>query len=75
MIQFSEVVVTDPEIQGGEPVFRGTRVPVRTLLDHLAAGSTVSDYLAEFPGVTRAQAEAALSLAGDSLRARATSAR
>jgi len=72
MIQFSEVVVTDPEIQGGEPVFRGTRVPVRALLDHLAAGFTVSDFLADFPGVKREQAEAALSLAGDSLRDRAT---
>lgn len=75
MIQFSEVVVTDPEIQGGEPVFRGTRVPVQTLLDHLSAGSTVSDFLADFPSVKREQAEAALSLAGDSLRARATSPR
>ena len=73
MIQFNEIVVADPEILGGEPVFRGTRVPVRALLDHLAAGLNVSEFREEFPSVSRDQAEAALSLASDVLTARATS--
>ena len=41
---------------GGEPVFSGTRVPVATLLDCLAAGETIDDFLEGFPSVTRAQA-------------------
>lgn len=45
---------------GGEPVFAGTRVPVATLLDSLAAGETIDDFLEGFPSVTRAQAIAVL---------------
>lgn len=46
----------DPEILSGTPVFIGTRVPVRTLLDYLEGGDTLDDFLADFPGVTREQA-------------------
>ena len=53
-------VVRDPEILGGEPVFRGTRVPVRNLTDYLAAGDGLAAFLADFPTVRREQAEAAL---------------
>ena len=54
--QFSRLPVSsDPEILGGAPVFRGTRVPVAALLDDLAAGRTVDDFLDNSPAVTREQ--------------------
>jgi uncharacterized protein (DUF433 family) len=45
---------------GGELVFTGTRVSVRSLFDHLEAGDSLDDFLEGFPSVTRAQAVAAL---------------
>ncbi len=45
----------DPEILGGTPVFTGTRVPVRILLEHIEAGDSVDEFLENFPSVTRAQ--------------------
>ena len=54
------VVHTDPDILGGTPVFVGTRVPVRTLLDYLAAGDTLETFLDHFPTVSREQAVAAV---------------
>ena len=49
-------IVSDPEILSGAPVFRGTRVPVAALLDNLAAGLTLDDFLDNFPTVAREQA-------------------
>jgi uncharacterized protein (DUF433 family) len=54
------VIVRDPEILSGEPVFRGTRVPFQALLDYLEGGETLDAFLADFPGVTRESAIAAL---------------
>ena len=54
----------DPARLGGEPVFRGTRVPVKSLFDHLAAGDALETFLDDFEGVTREQAQAVLELAG-----------
>lgn len=54
------VLVRDPKIQGGMPVFRGTRVPVAVMLDYLEAGKTVNDFLAHYPAITQGQAVAAL---------------
>lgn len=51
----SSVIVKDPEILGGMPVFRGTRVPVKNLIDYLAAGATIDAFLDDFPTVTREQ--------------------
>lgn len=51
----SKVVVQDAEILGGEPVFQGTRVPVRSLFDHLEAGDSIEDFLTGFPSVKREQ--------------------
>ena len=48
-----ELVVVDPEILGGVPVFRGTRVPVRTLFEYLEADYTLEEFLECFPSVTR----------------------
>ena len=61
----TDIIENSSEILGGVPVFRGTRVPVATLLDYLEAGDRISDFLAEFPTVKREQAEAALELAKD----------
>jgi len=59
----------DPGRLGGAPVFRGTRVPVKSLFDHLSAGDSVEVFLADFPGVTRKQIEAVLALAAQQLLA------
>ena len=54
------VIVQDPEIHSGEPVFHGTRVPFQTLLDYLEGGETLDEFLEQYPGVSREQAIAAL---------------
>jgi uncharacterized protein (DUF433 family) len=46
-------VVSDPEILGGTPCFRGTRVPVDSLIDYLEAGDTLDEFLNNFPSVSR----------------------
>ena len=51
-----EAVIRDPEIMHGTPVFRGTRVPVKTLFDHLENGESIDDFLKGFPTVDRALA-------------------
>jgi uncharacterized protein (DUF433 family) len=56
----SDVIMTDPEILGGVPVFRGTRVPFKNLVDYLEGGHTLGEFLEEFPSVTREAAVAAL---------------
>jgi uncharacterized protein (DUF433 family) len=68
------LVHSDPEILGGVPVFVGTRVPVQTLLDYLAAGDSLDEFLDHFPTVTREQAVAVLKQAKDLLVAHAHSA-
>jgi uncharacterized protein (DUF433 family) len=50
------VVHSDPEIQGGIPVFVGTRVPVQILIDHIQGGATLDEFLEDFPSVRRSQA-------------------
>jgi uncharacterized protein (DUF433 family) len=54
------VIVQDPDIHSGEPVFRGTRVPFQILLDYLEGGETLDEFLEQYPGVSREQAIAAL---------------
>jgi uncharacterized protein (DUF433 family) len=58
-------VVSSPEIQGGTPVFRGTRVPLRSLFDHLEAGESVDDFLAGFQTVHREQVAGVLAILRD----------
>ena len=60
----SVVEHSDPDILGGTPVFVGTRVPVKALLDYFAGGHTLNDFLDDFPTVTRAQAVAVLEREG-----------
>jgi uncharacterized protein (DUF433 family) len=69
MATVNSVVLADPAILGGTPVFRGTRVPVKNLLDYLAAGDTLDQFLDDFPTVKREQAVAVLELARDLLTA------
>jgi len=64
------VIVRDPEILSGVPIFRGTRVPFQALLDYLEGGDTIDEFLIDFPGVTRDAAIAALEEAKALLLAR-----
>ena len=69
------VVHSDPNILGGTPVFRGTRVPLQALFDYVEAGDPLERFLDHFPTVTRAQAVAALAEAADLLSERAAPSR
>lgn len=75
MPTLESVVRCDPEILGGTPVFAGTRVPVKNLLDYLEAGDGLDTFLDHFPSVTREQVISALELAKDYLTSRAHPAR
>jgi uncharacterized protein (DUF433 family) len=75
MAAVDTVVQVDPEVLGGTPVFRGTRLPVKNLLDYLTAGDPLDQFLDDFPTVKREQAVAALELARDLLTACAHPAR
>jgi uncharacterized protein (DUF433 family) len=66
---FTAFVECDPEIQGGVPVFRGTRVPLRALFDHLAAGESLEDFLAGFRTVRREHAAGVLAAVRDQVLA------
>ncbi len=65
------VIQSDPEILGGTPVFAGTRVPVKNLIDYLEAGDSLDTFLEAFPSVSREQVIAVLDLACEVLTARA----
>jgi uncharacterized protein (DUF433 family) len=54
------VIIKDPNILGGEPVFRGTRVPFKVLTDYLEGGDTLDQFLEEYPSVSRELAIAAI---------------
>ena len=68
----TSVVSRSPDVMGGTVVFRGTRVPVQTLLDYLEAGESIDDFLEGFPSVTRAQVVAFLEEAKDRVIAAAS---
>lgn len=59
-----DLIVSDPEILGGTPVFRGTRVPLAVLFENLADGLTLDEILASYPTLSREQALRALSMVG-----------
>jgi len=71
----SPVFHSDPSILGGTPVFVGTRVPLRNLIDYLERDHSLDEFLDDFPSVTRDQAVAALEAAHEVLAARARPAR
>ena len=62
-----KILQSSKDILGGTPVFTGTRVPAKTLIDYLEAGHPLSDFLKDFPTVTRKQALAALEQAKEAL--------
>lgn len=64
------VIQIDKDILGGTPCFAGTRVPVKSLFDHLRLGYTVDRFLEQFPTVQREQAQALLDEADDRLSER-----
>jgi uncharacterized protein (DUF433 family) len=61
------VIIKDPEILGGEPVFRGTRVPFKILIEYLEGGDTLDQFLEQYPSVSRELAIAAIEEARVSL--------
>jgi uncharacterized protein (DUF433 family) len=67
-------IVSDPDILGGTPVFRGTRVPVKALLDYLEGGHPLPEFLDDFPSVSRDQAVEVLEHAKDLLASSASAA-
>ena len=60
MAPVDTIIIRDPDILGGTPVFRGTRVPLQALFDSLEGGETLEVFLEGFPSVTREMAVAAL---------------
>ena len=62
-MQIQDLITIDPEILGGQPVFKGTRVPVETLFDHLESGISLNDFLEDFPSVSKDQAITLLDVA------------
>jgi uncharacterized protein (DUF433 family) len=69
-----QVVHSNPNILGGTPVFAGTRVPLKAMMDYLEGGDSLDIFLNHFPTVSREQAVDALELARTILESRATAA-
>jgi uncharacterized protein (DUF433 family) len=67
--QLGEVVWIDPDRMSGEPCFKGTRVPIQALIDHVEGNSTLDEFLESFPSVSRQQAVLFIELAKDNLLA------
>lgn len=67
--RLDQIVWADPERMSGTPCFRGTRVPVQTLIDHIEVNATLEQFLEGFPSVTRQQAIQFIELAKESLLA------
>jgi uncharacterized protein (DUF433 family) len=62
-----KVIESSPDIMGGTPVFRGTRVPVQTLFDYLEGGDSINEFLSDFPTVSREQVIEALEIVKSNL--------
>lgn len=62
-MDLQELITIDPDILGGQPVFKGTRVPIETLFDHLEAGVSLDEFFDDFPTVSKEQAIATLEIA------------
>ena len=61
---YKNIITIDPEIQSGAPVFKGTRVPVKSLFDYLSTGENINTYLEDYPYVKKKQVLALLVIAG-----------
>jgi uncharacterized protein (DUF433 family) len=60
-------VSIDPEVMSGTPVFAGTRVPIQNLFDYIEGGDDLSEFLEDFPSVSREAAVALLQMAKKTL--------
>lgn len=58
----AKLIISNPEILGGTPVFKGTRVPVSNLIEYIESGYTVNDFLEGFPTVKRVQVKQVLNI-------------
>ncbi|MDP9310801.1 MAG: DUF433 domain-containing protein [Chloroflexota bacterium] len=67
-----QLILSSPDILGGTPVFAGTRVPIKNLMDYLEAGDSLDEFLDDFPSVSREHAIQVLELAKEALFAHAT---
>lgn len=63
MLAIPDVISSTPAVMSGVPVFKGTRVPVQSLFDHLELGISVDDFLDDFPSVSKEQVLATLKIA------------
>jgi uncharacterized protein (DUF433 family) len=66
VMDYRSFIVRDPAICGGEPVVRGTRVTIRTVLASLAEGATVEEIVADFPTLTPEVVRAVIAFAATS---------
>lgn len=65
-MNYRDVIVRDPGICGGQPVIRGTRVLLHTVLASLAEGDSIEEILADFPTLSRPDVQAVIAFAADS---------
>lgn len=65
-LEYDDLIVRNSQIGGGEPVIRGTRIPVRTVLASLAEGSTIEEILADFPSLKEEGVRAVIAFAAAS---------
>ena len=63
MENIKDIITIDKEVLGGQPVFKGTRVPIESLFAHLEKGISLDDFLEDFPSVTKQQAVKVLEIA------------
>ena len=69
-MDIKDLISIDPEVLGGQTVFKGTRVPIETLFDHLESGSSLDLFLEDFPTVSKDQAIAVLEIANKLLNSK-----
>ena len=67
LVTIQRIIVADPDVMNGMPCFRDTRVPFKNLMDYLEGGHSLSEFLDQFPSVTREMAVQALEEAKESL--------
>ncbi|MCB1157099.1 MAG: DUF433 domain-containing protein [Leptospiraceae bacterium] len=61
---YTDILTIDREIQSGTPVFKNTRVPVKSLFDYISTGESIETYMEDYPYVSREQIDKVLGLAG-----------
>ncbi len=67
-MRYKHYIVRDPKVCGGQPIIRGTRVPVRTILASLAEGGSIKKILKDFPTLTERDVRAVIAFAATSAK-------